>query len=64
MGAADSKTEAAGGEPNAVHDKTKKPMSATMWSKTRPVTNALTNIQRVGEIWKRFISNIEREATN
>jgi hypothetical protein len=37
IGASDAKEKAAGGEPNSVHDKTKEPMSAAMWSKTRPI---------------------------
>ncbi|KAH7314114.1 hypothetical protein BKA65DRAFT_600161 [Rhexocercosporidium sp. MPI-PUGE-AT-0058] len=51
MGAADAKDKAAGGEPNAVHDKTKEPMSATMWSKTRPVMHAIGDIS---DGWERF----------
>lgn len=51
MGAADAKDKAAGGEPNAVHDKTKEPMSAAMWSKTRPVMHAIGDIS---DGWERF----------
>ncbi|KAK0102958.1 hypothetical protein ONS96_005577 [Cadophora gregata f. sp. sojae] len=51
LGAADAKDKAAGGEPNAVHDKTKEPMSAAMWSKTRPVMHALGD---VSDGWERF----------
>ncbi|RDW91030.1 hypothetical protein BP5796_02195 [Coleophoma crateriformis] len=50
-GAAEAKDRAAGGEPNAVHDKTKKPMSAAMWSKTRPVMHAVADI---ADGWERF----------
>merc|ERR1712093_805469 len=52
IGAADAKDKAAGGEPNAVHDKTKEPMSAAMWSKARPVMHAIADVsdgwERVG----------------
>ncbi|PVH86051.1 hypothetical protein DL98DRAFT_650541 [Cadophora sp. DSE1049] len=51
VGAADAKDKAAGGEPNAVHDKTKEPMSAAMWSKTRPVMHAIGDIS---DGWERF----------
>lgn len=37
LNAADAKDKISGGEPNSKHDKTKEPMSAAMWSKTRPV---------------------------
>jgi len=51
IGAADAKDKAAGGEPNAVHDKTKEPMSAAMWSKARPVMHAIAD---VSDGWERF----------
>lgn len=51
MNAADAKDKSAGGEPNAVHDKTKEPMSAAMWSKTRPVMHAIADIS---DGWERF----------
>lgn len=44
MGAANAKDKAAGGKPNATHDKTKEPMSAAMWSKTRPVMHIIADI--------------------
>ena len=49
VSAAKSKTE--GGEPNAVHDKTKEPMSAAMWSKTRPIMHVIAEI---ADGWERF----------
>jgi hypothetical protein len=51
MSAADAKDKSAGGEPNAVHDKTKEPVSAAMWSKTRPVMHAIADIS---DGWERF----------
>ena len=51
MSAADAKDKTAGGEPSAVHDKTKEPMSAAMWSKTRPVMHAIADIS---DGWERF----------
>jgi hypothetical protein len=51
MGASDAKEKAAGGEPNHVHDKTKEPMSAAMWSKTKP---AMHGIADVADGWGRF----------
>ncbi|KAH7383672.1 hypothetical protein BKA64DRAFT_697343 [Cadophora sp. MPI-SDFR-AT-0126] len=51
MGAADAKDMTAGGEPTAVQDKTKEPMSAAMWSKTRPVMHAICDIS---DGWERF----------
>jgi hypothetical protein len=50
-GAADAKDKTAGGQPNAVHDKTKEPMSAAMWSKTRPVMHVIADI---ADGWERF----------
>lgn len=50
MNASDAKEKAAG-EPNAVHDKTKEPISAAMWSKTRPIMHAIAN---VADGWERF----------
>jgi hypothetical protein len=49
--AADSKGKTSGEEPNAVHDKTKEPMSAAMWSKTRPVMHVIADIS---DGWERF----------
>ena len=51
MGVADAKDKTAGGEPNAVHDKTKEPISAAMWSKTRPVMHTIADIS---DGWERF----------
>ncbi|KAL2061795.1 hypothetical protein VTL71DRAFT_7173 [Oculimacula yallundae] len=51
MGAADAKDKAAGGQPNEAHDKTKEPMSAAMWSKTRPVMHVIGDIS---DGWERF----------
>ena len=44
LGAANAKDSASGGQPNATHDKTKEPMSAAMWSKTRPVMHAIADV--------------------
>jgi hypothetical protein len=49
--AADAKDKSSGGQPNAVHDKTKEPMSAAMWSKTRPVMHTIADI---ADGWERF----------
>jgi hypothetical protein len=51
LSAADAKSSSAGGQPNAVHDKAKEPMSAAMWSKTRPVMHAIADIS---DGWERF----------
>ncbi len=51
LGAADAKDKSSGGEPNADHDKTKEPMSAAMWSKTRPVMHGIADIS---DGWERF----------
>lgn len=51
MGTANAKDKASGGKPNEVHDKTKQPMSAAMWSKTRPVMHAIADIS---DGWERF----------
>jgi hypothetical protein len=51
MNAADAKDKSAGGQPNSMHDKTKEPMSAAMWSKTRPVMYAIADIS---DGWERF----------
>jgi len=39
------------GKDGEVHDKTKEPMSAAMWSKTRPVMHTLAD---VADTWERF----------
>ncbi|KAI9801859.1 MAG: hypothetical protein M1833_002173 [Piccolia ochrophora] len=49
--AADSKDVAAGGAPNAQHDKTKQPMEAAMWQKARPVMHVIADI---ADGWERF----------
>lgn len=49
--AADAKDKTAGAVPNKAHDKTKQPMSAAMWSKTRPVMHAIAD---VSDAWERF----------
>ncbi|OBT91194.1 hypothetical protein VE02_00325 [Pseudogymnoascus sp. 03VT05] len=41
--AADAQTKAAGGKPGSKGDKTKEPMSAAMWAKTRPVMRAISD---------------------
>jgi hypothetical protein len=51
LGAAEAKGKSEGGQPNAVHDKTKEPMSAAMWSKTRPVMHTIADIS---DGWERF----------
>ena len=50
-GTVDAKSKSTGGEPNAVHDKTKEPMSAVMWSKTRPIMHTIADI---ADGWERF----------
>jgi hypothetical protein len=51
VNASDSKDKTAGGEPGAAHDKTKEPMSAAMWSKTRPVMHVIAD---TSDGWERF----------
>lgn len=51
LGAANAKDKSSGGQPNTIHDKTKEPMSAAMWSKTRPVMHAIADIS---DGWERF----------
>ncbi|KAI9651309.1 hypothetical protein NHQ30_001347 [Ciborinia camelliae] len=51
VGAADAKSSSAGDQTNSYHDKTKEPMSAAMWSKTRPVMHAIADIS---DGWERF----------
>lgn len=48
---ADAKDQTSGEKTNEVHDKTKEPMSAAMWSKTRPVMHTLADI---ADTWERF----------
>jgi hypothetical protein len=51
LDASNAKDKASGGQPNAVHDKTKQPMEEAMWSKTRPVMHTLADI---ADGWERF----------
>ncbi|KAB8292447.1 hypothetical protein EYC80_008167 [Monilinia laxa] len=51
VSAADAKDSSAGDQTNSLHDKTKEPMSAAMWSKTRPVMHAIADIS---DGWERF----------
>lgn len=48
---ADAKDKPTGTETSAVHDKTKEPMTAAMWSKTRPIMHILADIS---DGWERF----------
>jgi hypothetical protein len=50
MNAADAKQNSSG-EPNTVADKTKEPMTAAMWSKTRPAMHIIAGIS---DGWERF----------
>lgn len=59
LGAADAKNRSAGGQPNAKHDKTKEPMSAAMWSKTRPVMHGIADIS---DGWERFANALSPTA--
>ncbi|KAH6666401.1 hypothetical protein B0J14DRAFT_620514 [Halenospora varia] len=59
MGAADAKEKSAGRQPNAIHDKTKEPMSAAMWSKTRPVMHIIADIS---DGWERFANALSPTA--
>lgn len=58
-GAADAKNKTAGGEPNALYDKTKEPMSQAMWSKTRPVMHGIAD---VSDGWERFANALSPTA--
>lgn len=51
VGIADAKDKSSGDQPNAVQDKTKEPMAAAMWSKTRPVMHVLGSIS---DGWERL----------
>jgi hypothetical protein len=51
VSASDAKDKSGGGQPDTVHDKTKEPMSAAIWSKTRLVMHALADIS---DGWERF----------
>ena len=59
VGAADAKEKSSGGQPSAVHDKTKEPMSAAMWSKTRPVMHGIADIS---DGWERFANALSPTA--
>lgn len=48
---ADAKDKPLNGQSNSVQDKTKKPMTAAMWSKTRPIMRVLADIS---DGWERF----------
>ena len=48
---AEAKVSAAGGEPNAHHDKTKQPMEEAMWLKMRPIMHV---IGEIADGWERF----------
>lgn len=58
-GVADAKNKTAGGETSKTHDKTKQPMSAAMWSKTRPVMHAIAD---VSDGWERFANALSATA--
>ena len=51
MVSADAKSSAAGGIPNAKHDKTKQPMEDAMWTKMRPIMHIIGDI---ADGWERF----------
>ncbi|KAH8819104.1 hypothetical protein F5884DRAFT_759469 [Xylogone sp. PMI_703] len=51
MSVADAKDKPSGTQTDAVQDKTKEPVSAVMWSKTRPVMHVLADIS---DGWERF----------
>lgn len=59
MGAVEAKQTAAGEKPNAVHDRTKEPMSAAMWSKTRPIMHGVADI---ADGWERFANALSPTA--
>ena len=48
---ADAKDKAAGGKPNAEHDKTKVPMETAVWTKMRPTMHALADL---ADTWERL----------
>lgn len=48
---AEAKSTAAGGKPNAAHDKTKQPMEQAMWTKMRPIMHVIGDI---ADGWERF----------
>lgn len=48
---AEAKVSAAGGEPNAKHDKTKQPMEDAMWKQMRPFMHVIGDI---ADGWERF----------
>lgn len=50
-GALASKAATDSGPPSVAHDKTKQPMEAAMWEKTRPVMRAMAD---VADGWERF----------
>ncbi|KAG8525769.1 uncharacterized protein KY384_000529 [Bacidia gigantensis] len=48
---AEAKVNAAGGEPDAKHDKTKQPMEDAMWKQMRPIMHVIGDI---ADGWERF----------
>ena len=52
---AEAKSAAAGGQPNATHDKTKQPMEQAMWTKMRPIMHVVGDI---ADGWERFAKYI------
>lgn len=50
-GAANAKDIAAGGKPNAKHDKTKVPMETALWTKMRPIMHGIAD---ASDTWERF----------
>lgn len=48
---AEAKATAAGGKPNAAHDKTKQPMEQAMWTKMRPIMHVIGDLS---DGWERF----------
>lgn len=49
--AVDAKDKTAGQKPHESHDKTKEPMAAAMWAKTRPIMHGIAD---VSDGWERF----------
>lgn len=57
--AADANSKTGGANPSSHHDKTKEPMSAAMWSKTRPVMHGIADIS---DGWERFANALSPTA--
>jgi hypothetical protein len=51
LGAANAKATAAGGKPEATHDKTKVPMETAVWTKMRPIMHGIAD---VSDMWERM----------